>query len=241
MTLGTNYGLKGGLLTEISRGLGHLGCQFGKALGLVVVGIDARDEALDLAKECGANLVVDARQGKEKVVAEVHKVTNGVGCDAVLNLSDADEAASLACAITKMHGLMIQIAQVYYLLSHLIPCIFPMPLHPFFPHHSAPTSLASCLANIQPPFHPLQPPNISIPFAELIFRDIRVHGSLICSPAQAREMLDVVAAHDIKVKANTFYGLREIPKMMELAQGEDGGEGVVVVSEEELKRGEGRG
>ena len=30
-------------------GLGHLGCQFARALGLQVVGIDARDEWLELA------------------------------------------------------------------------------------------------------------------------------------------------------------------------------------------------
>lgn len=108
-------GLKAGetvALVGAGGGLGHLGCQFGKALGLQVIGIDARDEGLALAKECGADVVVDARQGKEKVVEEVKKVTGGAGVDAAINISDAEEAAGLACAITKMHGLMVQIAQV---------------------------------------------------------------------------------------------------------------------------------
>lgn len=83
-------------------GLGHLGCQFAKALGLMVVGIDARDEGLALAKDSGADVVIDARQEKEKVVGEVMKVTNGMGADATVNVSDHAEAAALACAATKM-------------------------------------------------------------------------------------------------------------------------------------------
>jgi propanol-preferring alcohol dehydrogenase len=58
-------------------GLGHLEIQFAKALGLHVIAIDARDEALSLAKECDADTMVDARSGKEKVVEQVKKVTGG--------------------------------------------------------------------------------------------------------------------------------------------------------------------
>jgi propanol-preferring alcohol dehydrogenase len=129
-------GLKSGESIAIvggGGGLGHLGVQFAKALGLVVIAIDARDEGLQLAKDCGADTIVDARQSKEKVVEEVRKVTGGEGADATLNVSDHKTAAALAAAVTKMHGFMIQIAQ---------------------------------------------PPEVSIPFAEFVFRDIRVHGSL---------------------------------------------------------------
>lgn len=93
-------------------GLGHLGVQFAKAMGLIVIGIDARDEGLKLAKENGADVVVDARLGIEKVVEEVQRVTNGYGVDSSVTISDADDAAALACAVTKMHGSMIQVAQV---------------------------------------------------------------------------------------------------------------------------------
>lgn len=93
-------------------GLGHLGIQFAKALGLNVIGIDARDEGLELSKETGAHVVIDARKGNDSVVEEVHKVTNGKGADATICISDAKSAAATACAVTKMHGLMIMIAQV---------------------------------------------------------------------------------------------------------------------------------
>lgn len=114
-------------------GLGHLGVRFAKALGLVVIAIDARDEGLHLAKECGADTVIDERRGKEEVVEDVQKVTGGKGADATLNVSDHETAAALAAAVTKRHGLLVQIAQ---------------------------------------------PPEVSLPFGKLVFRDIRVHGSL---------------------------------------------------------------
>ena len=83
-------------------GLGHLGCQFARALGLKVIGLDARPEALALAKDSGADIVIDATQKKERVVSEVMKVTNGIGADATVNVSDNGQAAALACAVTKM-------------------------------------------------------------------------------------------------------------------------------------------
>ena len=114
-------------LVGAGGGLGHIGCQFAKAMGLRVVGIDARDEAMELARGCGADVVLDAREGEEKVVEEVKKVTNGEGADATINLSDASTAAGLACAVTKMHGLMVQIAQVSRMFNHYLnPAIAPL-------------------------------------------------------------------------------------------------------------------
>ncbi|KAL9041738.1 MAG: hypothetical protein Q9214_004005 [Letrouitia sp. 1 TL-2023] len=187
-------GLKAGetvVIVGAGGGLGHLGCQFARAMGLLVVGIDARDEGLDLAKASGANVVIDARQGKEKTVSDVMQVTNNLGADSTINVSDAKDAAALACAVTKLHGNMIQIAQ---------------------------------------------PPEVSIPFPEFIFRDIRVLGSLIASPGQSQRMLDFVAEHGITVKTNPFFGLQEIPKLTELAHsGKLAGKGVIIVDEEEMR------
>ena len=188
-------GLKAGetvALVGAGGGLGHLGCQFAKAMGLQVIGIDARDEGLRLAKDSGADIVIDARQGNEKVVEEVKKVTNSAGVDSALTISDAPNAAALACAITKMHGLMVQIAQ---------------------------------------------PPEVSVPFAELVFRDIRIHGSLISPRHEAQQMLEFVAEHNISVKTNPFFGLEEIPRLVELAHsGTMAGKGVVIVDADEQRR-----
>ncbi|KAK8000752.1 alcohol dehydrogenase GroES-like domain-containing protein [Apiospora arundinis] len=93
-------------------GLGHLGIQFAqKALGLRVIGIEARDEGLELSREFGADAVLDARKDKAEVVAEAQKATEGSGADATIVLSDAKGAAALGCAVTRMHGTVVQVAQ----------------------------------------------------------------------------------------------------------------------------------
>lgn len=92
-------------------GIGHLCVQFAKKKGLRVVGVDARDEGLEMSRAVGADVVVDAREGKEAVVKRVQQITGGAGADAAVTLSDAEGAAALAAAVTKMHGTMVQIAQ----------------------------------------------------------------------------------------------------------------------------------
>ncbi len=118
LTSGETIALVGG-----GGGLGHLGLQFAKALGLQVVAIHARDEGLSVEKECGADIVIDARKEKEKAVKAVKKVTAGQGADATLNFSDHDAAATLGAAVTKMHrssrGLKIEAASSY---SHRDTC-----------------------------------------------------------------------------------------------------------------------
>ncbi|TKA67971.1 hypothetical protein B0A55_09658 [Friedmanniomyces simplex] len=172
-------------------GLGHLGVQFAKALGLKVIGIDARDEGIALTKEYGADVVVDARQGKEEAVKAVQEVTKGEGADATVCISDAPTAAGLACAVTRMHGTMVQIAQ---------------------------------------------PDEVVIPFPELIFRDIRIKGSLICSEEESREMLKCIAEHGVTAKTVPFHGLDKIGELVELVHGgKIQGKAVIVVDEKQIE------
>jgi len=50
-------------------------------------------------------------------------------------------------------------------------------------------------------------------------------------------MLQVVAEHRISVRTNPFFGLNEIPKLLELVHsGKMAGKGTVIVDEEEQKR-----
>ncbi|KAI9663507.1 MAG: hypothetical protein M1831_002516 [Alyxoria varia] len=167
-------------------GLGHLGVQFaGKVLGLRVVGVEARDEGLELSREFGAGCVVDARKGEEECVRMVKEFTGGEGVDATVNVSDAQNAAGLACAITRMHGVVVQVAQ---------------------------------------------PKDICFPFEQFIFRDIRVRGSLIASPAECEDMLEAVAEFGVVVRKNVFHGLGEVGKMVEEYEaGQMSGKGVVAV------------
>jgi len=43
-------------------GLGHLGLQYAKAMGLNTVAVDICDQALQLAKNLGADLVINSTQ-----------------------------------------------------------------------------------------------------------------------------------------------------------------------------------
>lgn len=171
-------------------GLGHLGIQSAKALGLNVIGIDARDGGLDLSKEAGADLVFDARHGKDAVVKQVQEVTGGLGAHSTITLSDARDAAALGCAVTMMHGTMIEIAQ---------------------------------------------PDEVIIPFQELVFRDIKVHGSLLCSPQEANHMVETIAANGIKVERTSFGGLDKINNLMELVRGgKCKGKAVLIVDQQQI-------
>ncbi|CZT42734.1 related to alcohol dehydrogenase [Rhynchosporium secalis] len=181
-------GLKSGETVALvggGGGLGHLGVQFAIALGLKVIAIDARDEGLSLAKECGADFIIDARQDKESIVNEVKKANSGKLANATLNVSDHESAATTSAAITKMHGVLVQIAQ---------------------------------------------PTNVSVPFAELIFRDIRIHGSLTSSRGECQKMLKIASENKINVRTNPFYGIKEIPKAVELAHsGKMQGKPVIII------------
>ena len=156
-----------------------------------VIAVDARDEGLALSKEYGADVVADARKGKEAVVKEVHAVTDGLGTPASITLSDHKDACAIACACTKMHGTVVQIAQ---------------------------------------------PDEISVPFTEIIFRDIRIRGSLICNPDESKSMLDCIAKNGITVKTNPFNGLDKIEDLLEMVHGgKIKGKAVIIVDPEQLE------
>ena len=166
-------------------GLGHLGIQFAKAKGINVVAIDARDEGLELSKKAGAEHVIDARASKEDVVKKVQDLTDGLGVESVINVSEHESSAALSCAITRMHGLVVQVAQ---------------------------------------------PPEVSVPFVEFIFRDITIKGTLIAGQKISQEMLDVAGKSGIQVETAKFNGLDKVPEMVELAHsGKLKGKAVCVV------------
>ncbi|KAL7624206.1 hypothetical protein AAE478_005765 [Parahypoxylon ruwenzoriense] len=195
-------GLKAGEWVAIvgsGGGLGHLCVQFAQAMRLKVIGIEARDEALELSRRNGADLVFDARDGQAAVVGQVQKATGGEGAHAAIVLSNAPDSAALGCAVTRMHGTMVQIAQ--------------------------------------------PEAGMVIPFRELIFRDIRIKSSLLCSPKESEDMVRFIAEQrrsksgvGISVETNAFEGLEKVGELMELVHsGRMKGKGVVVVDKEQVQ------
>ena len=173
-------------------GIGHLGVQFAKAVGLKVIGVDVRDEGLELSKRYGADVVIDARKGKAEVVKEVYAVTGSEGANATVCLSDHKDAPGIACAVTKMHGTMVQIS---------LPDI------------------------------------IEIPFPEIIFRDIRIVGSVASSSEETKSMLETIAKHDVTVNKVPFQGLDKIDELTKLVHsGKLSGKAIIIVDPESIER-----
>ncbi|KAI1819178.1 GroES-like protein [Xylaria intraflava] len=81
-----------------------------------------------------------------------------------------------------------------------------------------------------------QPDTLSLPFAELILRDIRFRGSLMCSPEESKDMLKCVADHGIEVRTNAFQGLDEIETLLSTVKsGKLQGKAVIVVDPEQIE------
>ena len=76
---------------------------------------------------------------------------------------------------------------------------------------------------------------VSVPFSQLVYRDIRIRGSLACNPIEARQMLDFVIEHGISVKTLAVNGLGQIPELAMMAySGKMQGKGIVIVDQAQI-------
>ncbi|SNZ05164.1 alcohol dehydrogenase, propanol-preferring/NAD+-dependent secondary alcohol dehydrogenase Adh1 [Natronoarchaeum philippinense] len=84
-------------------GLGHIGVQALDAMSAAeIVAVDIKDEALDLAEECGADYTVNSTD--EDVVEAVESITEGDGATQILDFVGADETTSLGPDIVAPGG-----------------------------------------------------------------------------------------------------------------------------------------
>jgi propanol-preferring alcohol dehydrogenase len=98
-------------------GLGHLGIQYAKVMGLRVCAVDIDDGKLALAKEMGADFVVNAKHGEPEEV--VRKGTSG-GAHGVLITAPSLGAFKQGVGMTRKRGTCV--------LVGLPPGDFPVPL-----------------------------------------------------------------------------------------------------------------
>ena len=97
-------------------GLGHMAVQYAKAMGMQVVAVDIADDKLDLARQLGADAVVNART--EDPVARIEKELGGVHGALVTAVSTS--AFQQAVGMLRRHGTMS--------LVGLPPGHFPTPI-----------------------------------------------------------------------------------------------------------------
>ena len=85
-------------------GLGHIAVQYAKTMGFNVIAIDVADSKLELAKNLGADVGINAL--KSDVKEEVMKAT-GEGCHGVLVTAVSPKAFEQAVSIVRRGGTMV--------------------------------------------------------------------------------------------------------------------------------------
>ena len=98
-------------------GLGHLGIQYAKHMGLKVCAVDIDEGKLALARELGADATVNAKEGDP--AAAVKKATSG-GAHGVLITAPSLSAFKQGVGMTRKHGICV--------LVGIPPGDFPVPL-----------------------------------------------------------------------------------------------------------------
>ncbi|ORY15276.1 alcohol dehydrogenase [Clohesyomyces aquaticus] len=90
-------------------GLGQLACQYAKAMGFKVIGIDINDDILDTVKSQGADAVFNSRTNKNYVEEAKAVMDRGPnkGADAVAVFSAADAAYRSAPPLVKLGGIIM--------------------------------------------------------------------------------------------------------------------------------------
>ncbi|MFD8597865.1 alcohol dehydrogenase AdhP [Kitasatospora sp. NPDC059646] len=86
-------------------GLGHLALQYARIFGAETVAVDVTDDKLALARELGADHVVDART--QDVAAEVQKLG---GADAAIALAVSNDSFRAAYAALRRGGTLVLVA-----------------------------------------------------------------------------------------------------------------------------------
>jgi propanol-preferring alcohol dehydrogenase len=98
-------------------GLGHLGIQYAKAMGLHIAAIDIDEGKLDHAKRLGADLMINAKKNEP---AAILKKEIGGGAHGVLITAPSLPAFKQGIEMTRKHGTCV--------LVGLPPGDFPVPL-----------------------------------------------------------------------------------------------------------------
>jgi alcohol dehydrogenase, propanol-preferring len=83
-------------------GLGHHGVQILRAMtSAQIVAVDTRDDALALARDCGADATVSPG---ESAIDEIRALTKGLGADVVLDMVGIDDTLALGAAVSRPLG-----------------------------------------------------------------------------------------------------------------------------------------
>jgi 2-desacetyl-2-hydroxyethyl bacteriochlorophyllide A dehydrogenase len=82
--------------------MGGAGVMIAKGLGATVIAVDMLDERLNVAKELGADYVINGQN--VNVLEEISRITNGRGADAAIDCSGSPYAENNALDCVRPHG-----------------------------------------------------------------------------------------------------------------------------------------
>ncbi|PLR82543.1 alcohol dehydrogenase [Bacillus canaveralius] len=82
--------------------MGNAGVMIGKGLGATVIAVDMLDERLEMAKELGADYIINGKHAN--VQDEIVRITNGRGADAAIDCSGSPYAQNDALDCVRPHG-----------------------------------------------------------------------------------------------------------------------------------------
>lgn len=96
----------GDIVAVIGQGLvGNFAAQFFELSGIKTIGIDLKQERLELAEDCGVSYVLNPNDGD--LVEKVKSITNGAGVDATVEAIGKSELITLAMDMTRPYGEVI--------------------------------------------------------------------------------------------------------------------------------------
>ena len=82
------------LIVGAGGGLGTMAVQIAKAIsGATVIGVDVRDEAVEAAKNAGADYVINA--ANQDPISEIFRITEWKGVDAVIDLVNSEKTLTI--------------------------------------------------------------------------------------------------------------------------------------------------
>lgn len=161
-------------------GLGHLGVQYAKALGLKVVAIDNRQEGIDLAVNNlpehlrpDRTYLVDTEEAKANAVKELKGsfYDSNPGVDRVVIATPDPKAISFAQEFTRKGGIICDVG---------LPTNAPFEVDAF----------------------------------TLNFKQQSIKGSLLCTPADGQQMVNLHAASGCRTHIGKAFKLDEINEMV---------------------------
>ncbi|KAF4119586.1 alcohol dehydrogenase, propanol-preferring [Geosmithia morbida] len=172
-------------------GLGHLGIQYAKAMGLKVVAIDNRREGIDTALEGipshlrpDRTYVVDSEEAQQRCIDDLSSPDKGSpyksnpGIDRVVIATEARHLVSFSQQFLRKGGVIVDIG---------LPADGPLEVDSF----------------------------------ALNFKEHSIRGRLICTPQQCQDMINLHAEHGCKTYIEKTYPVSGINDMFERYKSKD--------------------